>query len=436
MMLYWISLIVLALVAVFFILSPLLRKTVATASALNTTDDMVLVLEKQQDKLNVTLYQQRLAELNSSLECGDISAIDHQTMVVELQRQLLKDVQGKEELDQTQGITPKLARLSMWGMAFIVPCLALAIYWQLGASQELAMVASMPSSAELANLSLPELTKKLESAVQKQPENKDGWFWLARVYAAQQRYSDSLTAYQTLQSLVPNDAEVMARLAETLYLANGNRMTDEVIAYAKQALQHKPKQQIALGLLGIAAFESGKYQLAIDHWQQILDSGIPEGEAQPIQQGITKARQLLAEQQTEQSSLVNAPSSAQADIDRGTASTATAAVKLQVLVEVDPKLLTTLPRTAKVYVLARPVGVKMPVAVSVLQLSELPRLVTLDDSQSMMPDMKLSQQTTVDVVALVSATGNPKQVNGRMVQSGVSIKDQDDVIKLKIPFEP
>ncbi|RDH43446.1 c-type cytochrome biogenesis protein CcmI [Zooshikella ganghwensis] len=431
MMLYWISLIVLALVAVFFILSPLLRKTAVTAettSAIDSEDQ-----EKQQNRLNVTLYEQRLAELDSNLARGDISTVDHQTMVVELQRQLLKDVQGQAAPDLTQGITPKVARLTMWGVAFIVPCLALTIYWQLGASRELSMVASMPSSAELANLSLPELTKKLESAVQKQPDNKDGWFWLARVYAAQQRYSESLKAYQTLQTLVPDDAEVMARLAETLYLANGNRMTKEVVTYAKQALQRQPKQQIALGLLGIAAFESGQYQQAIDHWQQILASGIADGEAQPIRQGIAKARQLLAEQQSSSSSSTNAMASAS---DSKASSETGAALKLQVLVEADPKLDAALPKTAKVYVLARPVGVKMPVAVTVLQLADLPSLVTLDDSQSMMPELKLSQQNTVDVVALVSATGDPKHVNSHIEQSGISVKDQKDVIKLKIPFVP
>ena len=66
-----------------------------------------------------------------------------------------------------------------------------------------------------------------------------------------------------------------------------------------------------------------------------------------------------------------------------------------------------LPANASLFVIARqPGGPPMPVAVEKLAAANFPVEVTLDDGDSPMPTMKLSQMDQVEVLARVSASGN------------------------------
>ena len=57
-------------------------------------------------------------------------------------------------------------------------------------------------------------------------------------------------------------------------------------------------------------------------------------------------------------------------------------------------------------------GPRMPLAIARKQVSELPINVTLDDSQAMMPAMKLSNFDQVVVGARISKSGNAMPQSG------------------------
>jgi cytochrome c-type biogenesis protein CcmH len=62
---------------------------------------------------------------------------------------------------------------------------------------------------------------------------------------------------------------------------------------------------------------------------------------------------------------------------------------------------------AVVFVIARrPGGPPMPVAVEKFAAATLPQVITLDDADSPMPTLKLSQLPTVEITARVSASGD------------------------------
>jgi cytochrome c-type biogenesis protein CcmH len=79
---------------------------------------------------------------------------------------------------------------------------------------------------------------------------------------------------------------------------------------------------------------------------------------------------------------------------------------VQVQVSLAPELQTRVVPTDTVFVFARaPAGPPMPVAAVRLQASQLPLTVTLDDSTSMMPAMRLSQFPEVRIEARVAKGG-------------------------------
>src|SRR5690349_6071866 len=98
--------------------------------------------------------------------------------------------------------------------------------------------------------------------------------------------------------------------------------------------------------------------------------------------------------------------------DSGVAPTS-AAPRLTVNVTLDPKLKDKLDANATLFVFARAAsGPPMPLAIQRLKAGQLPVTVTLDDSMSMMPAMRLSKFAQVVVGARVSKSGNAMPQSG------------------------
>jgi len=75
-----------------------------------------------------------------------------------------------------------------------------------------------------------------------------------------------------------------------------------------------------------------------------------------------------------------------------------------------------------VFVIARmPDGPPMPVAVEKHSLQELPLTLTLDDGDSPMPTQKLSALKEVELVARLSASGDPMRQEGDLESKPVRV---------------
>ncbi len=106
-----------------------------------------------------------------------------------------------------------------------------------------------------------------------------------------------------------------------------------------------------------------------------------------------------------------------------TAITAMAGGPVDVTVDVSPKLKAQTNPEQVVYIFAKAVGgPKAPLAVVKSKVSNLPISVTLDNSKSVVPFLKISNYDTVRIEARISKSGRVRKASGDLEGMSPAIK--------------
>ncbi|WP_163833173.1 c-type cytochrome biogenesis protein CcmI [Spartinivicinus ruber] len=411
MTLFWVTAVVLLTAAVLFVLLPipLLKKQLNQAN-------------QQQQAEQVSRYQQQLAELDEALTSGQLDQAAYDVQKSELGRRLLADYQQ---------VTSSRMNSLVWIVGGGLPVIAIGLYLLLGGSQQVTFTQQL-QAIDWDNASGTELISSLETLASDYPHQPQAHYLLARAYMAMNQLGKAENAFVTLKAQAPKDPSVIAQLAQVKYLKQNNKITQEITELAQQALTIQPNQPTALGLMGIAAFESANYQQAIHYWQQVLATGPDHATATALQQGIAKAQQLVNAGEDQLAPVVHQQEvTTEKVLQEQSAAEQASGAEISVLVELDETLQQQLPAQARVYVLAKHASLRMPVAVVPLQASDLPALVKLNDSKVMIAGNKLSQYQTVDVIAKVSITGDATQSDYMVSKQNIKVNHKG-VIRLAI----
>ncbi|MDD1508419.1 c-type cytochrome biogenesis protein CcmI [Pseudomonas sp. CNPSo 3701] len=391
---FWLSAGLLCLVAVSFLLIPLLRgRKVQT--------------EEDRTALNVTLYQERLRELELQHQAGTLDAAQWQAAHDEAARELLADTEGSEARQAR-----RLGRAVPLLAVALVPVLAVVLYLQWGAIDKVEQARTFAAEPR----SIEEMTARLEQAVQSNPESAEGWYFLGRSYMAQQRAADAARAFEQAVKVAGREPELLGQWAQALYFAADKQWSPQLDVLTSEALKADPQEVTSLGLLGIAAYEEQRFADAIGYWQRLV-AVLPEGDPsrQAIAGGIERARQELGSQ-AEDSAAAHSQASA----------------GLHVRVELAPALRDKVQPGDTVFVFARAAsGPPMPLAAKRLTVADLPAEVSLSDSDAMMPQLKLSAFEQVQLVARISRAGDAK--SGEWIGQGQPVASStQDVQRLVI----
>jgi len=163
-------------------------------------------------------------------------------------------------------------------------------------------------------------------------------------------------------------------------------------------------------------FMEQNYQVAIDRWQIVVDSGREGTNIAALEEAITEAKNRL-NMTGEQVAAAHGP-------------------QLEVEVSLSDEILEELSQGEDkvVFVYAIPTeGKRMPVAAVKIKASDLPTTVVLNDSLAMTQDAKLSDVDLVHLYAIVSNTGGAgiKPGDFKAERNGVAVK-RDEPIALII----
>ena len=249
MIVFWVLAVLMVLLALVWVLRPLLSSMTQLPPAGPGDQDV---------------YKSQLAELERDAALGVISKEEAKAAEIEVQRRLLnspdRDAQGVGQGSQ-------VLRQSAVAITALLPLAALALYFNIGnpAAIEMPRI-SMETQAPTIDGLVAELERRLEE----QPDDVEGWATLAQAYASLGRYDAAVTANQKAIALDPSDANVHAALGEALAMAADGTITDEAKASLNTALALDPKNPRARFYRGLELYQSDQKDLALQEWESLL----------------------------------------------------------------------------------------------------------------------------------------------------------------------
>lgn len=414
MMLFWFFAFLLAALTALLLAFPLWRT--------GRSDETSLL------ELNRRVFHERLQELEKDEMEGRIDAETLAELRTELQRNLLT-------LDATQTGPVNNARryrFLAWLVLLLVPLLAFVLYytvaapkglpewWQLrtemGPTLDRMLQGEVPSAEENRDRTLGDFIRVLQDRLQKQPENAEGWFMLGMSYVQLDMPQAAQVAFEHAWRKEPGEARYKVAYAQARIFSNEGQLDELGRRLLQEVVTAQPEHEGALLLLGLGAYRSADYGMAIaalERLQALRRARQASSESSmggQIEETLASARSRFRQATTSRpESLAGAESAV--------------AAKLRVRITVDRSLAGRFSPDDVVYVFARALqGPPMPVAVVKRRAADLPFTVELDDSSSVMPTLKLSDVAEVAVTARISRHGGPEAQAGDLEAVAVPVR--------------
>ena len=334
---------------------------------------------------NVAIYRRRLASLEAALERGDIDQARFEEDRLDLERSLLEDT---ENLQRAPLKAPADGRIVVPVLLVLVAVASVVWYLNEGAEGDLALYAAQQEVREHPQGSREMMIERLEEEAARQPGNVNVWYSLFPLYRDANRPAEALDAIERLIEMEGREPSLLAQKAQLQFFVAQRQMNDDIRALVDETLELDPRQPTVLGMLGINAFDEGRYEDAIDHWRRAIAGYDDPGSAAALREGIAAAQERLGLSADE----------IEADAVEGPG--------VRVEVSLDDALRDQVDDDATVFVVAHdPDGEGPPLAVARLLVGELPTTVTLSDANAMSDQGRISQVNQARLMVRVSPSG-------------------------------
>lgn len=419
MTVFWLVVAAMAITAVGLALVPLLR-------AWDRPD-------ASREGLNAGIFRDRAAELDVELAEGRLDPAQHRELKDELARTLLDDT----DIGEPTATSTERNRWIAAAMAIALPTVGLLYYYQssfrgpsaewIDLRERMADVVSRAAMnpedlpQEVAD-DLPGFVRALQSHLLASGEQDPaGWLLLGVSYLQLQAPVPARMALEKAYQLDPERTQTMVSLAQARILGNQGQMDPVSAQLLGEALRREPRHQGALLVFGFGAYNAGRFREAIGAWERLLALVDPTSErASLIANSISQAR--LAQ--------TRPPDSAP-----GAGTDGPTEVALDVTVEVSAEVVSNLGDGDTLFVFAKArQGPPMPLAVVRQAATGFPIRVTLDDSQAMTPNMKLSDFKEIVVAARISKSGTVAAAAGDLesIPAPIDLSDSRQSLSIVI----
>lgn len=394
--------IALVVVALALLVWPLVKKTDDDGTQQRKTD-------------NIAILRQQYDELEADHKAGRVSDDEYEETRGEIETRVLEE--SKDPEDAVPLKSGRQGVYAAFALVVLVPVASFLLYLELGSpiamdpdftrqQEQMQKMSDQHSAAELA-----EQVKFLEERLKEHPDNADGWMMLARTSAAVKNWKKSSEAFEQVNRLVPDNADVLADWADVMAAAQDGNLEGRPKELIEKALVVDPRHWKALALMGTLCYNKGDYEGAVKYWSRMLAD---------VEQGSEEWRQIMEniEQARRAGGLPPDPSIGSLEPAQGASSAAQPAAAANAVitgeVDVSPEMKAKIRPEDTVFVYARPIeGSKMPVAFASFKAKDLPIKFKLDAQSQMGMGMKtLADVTEAYVEARVSRSGNFMPASG------------------------
>ena len=286
MILFWVICAAFILIALGFVLPPMLQRSAETDRK----------HEDERREANIAVYRDQLSELESDLQNGIVSQEQYPQDREEIERRLLEDTKS----EQKRTATPASARSTAYALGIAIPFIAIVFYLNVGnpksiTGEAVATQPITPATGERTQEQIEANVARLAERLKSNPSDAQGWTMLARSYSSMGKFAEAAGAYAKLTELTPNDANLWAEYAFATAMASGRSLEGRPTELIDRALKVDPENAKALQLAGSAAFQAKDYKKAVSYWERVLKQVPPGSEvAQEIQARIDEAKRLAA----------------------------------------------------------------------------------------------------------------------------------------------
>ena len=408
MMLFWLSALVMVLVALLFIMQPMIRYRQAPST----------------HKLAADWYQSRLVELQKEFDAGQFSQEEFNQAVTELKLTAKAELQKHLGEQETGTERASVSSRTLLAILLLFVTFTAVFYWQNGhyqklqdwqntlqnmraLSQKVIQNSDEPvTMAELQEFALGLRTKLMEK------EEAIGWMLLGRTLLAMNDVEGAIDAFEKSYKMEPSNASNTVSLAQALQQTGEEFELNRSLRLLREALQYQPNNTLAILLFAEGSMLLERYEVAKQGFElglTLLEDNDPRLSA--IEQRLAFIEEKLGVVQI-------------------------SGAELKLIIDISPKLKGQLSKFSHLFVFAKSDAMPMPLAVKKLTISEFPVSVSLSDSDVMVPDLSLSSQAKVNLFARLSLDADAPYMKGDWQGQVASVDTNNkEVIQLVIDEE-
>ncbi|GAA0546210.1 cytochrome c-type biogenesis protein CcmH [Rhizomicrobium palustre] len=231
---------------------------------------------------DIVVYRNQLAEIDSEVEEGLLSAEQADAARAEVHRRMLAAEDA--ELSQPLGFFSAGNRYTRIGaaiaIAILIPAGAFAFYAKIGSPN----LPGKPYMWRIHNdpeFATASTADKLAAMVAATP-SADGYAQLGRTYFAAREYEQAAAAYRKAIELGANDAVAMSEFGEAVVMVNGGAVVPEAMLAFAKAVSLEPKSERSRFYLGLAEAQIGNTREAVGIWKDLEKSSDPSAPWLPM----------------------------------------------------------------------------------------------------------------------------------------------------------
>jgi cytochrome c-type biogenesis protein CcmH len=231
----------------------------------------------------VTVLKAQLDEIEGQAAAGAIEGAEAEALKTDLKRRVLAE--GRKADAPARPLPEKTLLFLALGIVAVVTLAGTGLYLKIGrpdvpASPALkggaaGAAASMATDAAGHQGEVGAMIAQLETQMQREPGNVEGWRMLGWSYLQTGRNAEAAAAYGKAAALDPANAEYLSAQGEATVLAAQGQVTPAAQAMFRRTLTVDPADPRARYYLAVAKDQSGDQKGAMDDWIALIKSAPP-----------------------------------------------------------------------------------------------------------------------------------------------------------------